>query len=149
MAALTVSSGLDGFRLIQGISHVSEGEIVGRTRLDKAPLYTGLEAMAQLAALDVRRRIDFSAHAFLLKVARCRWPGAETLDGLFRLEARAGSRSLRAFIYRTRAVGPAGLDIEAEMMFGIVDYGKDFQEQHLRHHYRELFTCLCNATTAG
>ncbi|MEJ2038281.1 MAG: beta-ketoacyl-[acyl-carrier-protein] synthase family protein [Desulfosarcinaceae bacterium] len=74
---------------------------------------------------------------------------AETLDGLFRLEARAGSRSLRAFIYRTRAVGPAGLDIEAEMMFGIVDYGKDFQEQHLRHHYQELFTCLCNATAAS
>lgn len=149
MASLTITSGLTGFRLLQGISRVSEQEIVGQAVFDKAPLYAGLEAMAQLGALDVRRRVAFSAHAFLLKVARCNWPGVPVLDGLFQVRAYSGSRSLRAFSYRTRAIGPSGQDLEAELLFGVTEYDTAFQKRHLQHYYQDLFTCLCNATSAS
>lgn len=147
MATLTVTSGLAGFRLIQGITHVDEQEIIGRARFKDAPLYTGLEAMAQLGALDVRRRIVFAGHAFLLKIVHSDWPRADRLDGAFHLEARPGSRSQRAFQYHTRLRGPTGPQIEAELMFGVVDYDNDFQKQHLQAYYRDLFTCLRNATS--
>lgn len=146
MATLTITSGLAGFRLIQGITHVDEQAIIGRARFQGAPLFTSLEAMAQLGALDVRRRIDFTAHAFLLKIDLSGWPRAESLDGLFRIEAAPGSRSQRAFQYHTRLRGPAGQEIEAGLMFGVVDYDTAFQKQHLQAYYRDLFTCLRNAT---
>lgn len=146
---MTITSGLAGFCLVQRISEVSDRRIRGETTFNKAPLYAGLEAMAQLGALDVRRRIDFGGHAFLLKIIRCRWPSARDLDGCFALQAIPGSQSLRAFVYRTRALGPGDLELEAELMFGTVDYDHQFQEEHLQSHYRKLFACLQNATTAN
>ena len=146
MATLTITSGLADFHLIRGIPHVDEQAIIGQARFQAAPQFTGLEAMAQLGALDVRRRIAFSGHAFLLKIVHSDWPRADSLGGLFRIEARPGSRSQRAFQYHARLRGPVGQEMEAELMFGVVDYDDDFQKQHLQAYYRDLFTCLRNAT---
>lgn len=149
MAALTITCGLGGFRLVRHISHFSEEKIVGEAQFDQAPLYVALEAMAQIAALDVRRRIDFKAHAFLLKISHCRWPAQGVIDGCFSIQAIPGSRSRRAFAYGASAQDPAGLMLEAELMIGTVAYDQDFQQQCLQEYYRNLFTCLQNATSAS
>lgn len=149
MAILTISSGMTAFRLIQCIQRVAPDHICGMTRFVRAPRFAGLEAMAQLGALDVRRRIDFEGHAFLLKVIECRWPSVKTLDGRFELRADLGSQSRRAYVYGTEAQGPAGLVIRAKLMFGCMDYDRTFQEASLKNHYRKMFTCLQNATDSN
>ena len=149
MATLTISSGMPGFRLVRCIGRVAPDHICGMTRFTKAPRFAGLEAMAQLGALDVRRRIDFQGHAFLLKVIRCRWPSAKWLDGRFALRADLGSQSRRAYVYRTEARGPHGVILSAELMFGCMDYDQRFQQINLDHHYRKMFACLQRVTDAN
>lgn len=145
MATLTITSGLRNFRLVQCIRQVAPDHICGMSRFVRAPCFAGLEAMAQLGALDVRRRIDFQGHAFLLKIIRCRWPSAEWLEGRFELRADLGSQSRRAYLYRTEARGPQGIILNAELMFGSMDYDQTFSKVNLYHHYRKMFACLQSA----
>ncbi len=146
MEQLTISSKLDGFMLLDGIDTVTADTIKGRAVFNRTPVYTGLEAMAQLGALHVRRQIDFKAHAFLLKVIQCRLPGVARLDGRYLLQAARSSHSRRAYTYVIRARGPRGIVIDGDFLFACVDYDNAFQETALQNHYETLFTCLQNAT---
>lgn len=122
--------------------------MTGQASFDRAPVYAGLEAMAQLAALDVRQKLDFSAHAFLLGIRWCRLPAVRQLDGSFAIGVTPLSHSGQAFAYGTRARGPAGLTLEADLLIGTMAYDGHFQEQQLQSYYRKRWSCLLNATSS-
>jgi hypothetical protein len=69
---LHIHSGLGGFILVKGITRAAGEEIAGFAVFDQAPLTLGMEALAQLAALHLRWRIDFARHAFLMTIRDCR-----------------------------------------------------------------------------
>jgi hypothetical protein len=111
------------------------------------PVYAGLEAMAQLAALHVRYSLAFERHAFLLKVDRCDLPPLETLDGSFRLTAERLGQSSRSFAYGVTALGPDDLALQAQLLIGTLDYNGWFKKERLKQHYRNLFKALSNGST--
>jgi hypothetical protein len=147
MAVLTIASGLAGFQLVQRISEVSDRRICGRTTFRQAPVYAGLEALAQLSALDVRRRAAFGKHAFLLKIIYCRWPATRVLEGCFTLQACPGSQSSRACVYNACALGPEDFKLETELIIATQAYDLEFEQAPLQNHYRKLFACLQNASS--
>ena len=79
---MKVRSELQGFRLIDRISRAGKEEIRGVCTLAGGPLFTLIEALAQLGALHVRYLTGFTRHAFLLKIARCTLPGGVPAAGV-------------------------------------------------------------------
>ena len=144
MARLTIHSHMPCFQLIRRVTDVSNRSVQADAAFAQWPIYTGLEAMAQLAALHVRYSLDFERHAFLLKVDRCDLPAPEKLDGDFSLTAERVSQSSQSFAYGTIAQGPNGLTIEAQLLIGTLDYDERFKKDRLKQYYRKLFETLHN-----
>lgn len=142
MAQLTINSYMAGFQLIRRITDVSSRRMQADARFAQWPVYTGLEAMAQLAALHVRHSLAFERHAFLLKVGYCDLPVSETLDGDFSLTADRVSQSSQTFSYRVAAKGPEDIAMQSELLIGTKEYDKHFRKDRLKHHYRKLFEAL-------
>jgi hypothetical protein len=142
MAAITVHSRLGGFDLLTRITRVSSEAMSATADLDRKPVFCGLEAMAQLAALHVRHCICFRSHAFLLKVAHGRWPTRDALQGCFLMTAERYSQSSHGFAYRVRARGPMETMMDADLLIGTRPYDAHFQEHLLEAHYREMFNRL-------
>lgn len=142
METLTIHSRIAHFRLIKRISKVSHKGIRGEADFFRTPLFAGLEAMAQIAALHVRQYLQFERHAFLLKVHHCQMPAEDHLEGCFRISADLCSGSSNAFHYKTVAHGPQGIDIKSELLIGTQDYDDNFPENILKSHYQRVWTDL-------
>ncbi len=144
MALLTINSHMPCFQLIRRITDVSNRRIQAVAAFVQWPVYTGLEAMAQLAALHVRHTLTFERHAFLMKVDRCDLPLPETLDGDFNLTAERVGQSSQSFAYGTTVQGPDGIAIKAQLLIGTQDYDERFKKDRLKQYYRKLFLALRN-----
>ncbi|MFZ2444714.1 MAG: hypothetical protein WAW37_00010 [Syntrophobacteraceae bacterium] len=143
MDRIVLRSGLSGFVLLDEIRDAGPDTVTGCKRFERAPLYLGIEALAQLGAFHVRYLVDFAKHAFLLGVKRCSLPPVEELDGPFRLSGKLESRSSAAFSYRLGGVGEGGTAMEGEFLFALAEYdGAGFGADILRAHYRKVFSCL-------
>ena len=142
MATLNIGSQMAHFRLIGRITEISSREICGVTNLRRAPLYVGLEAMAQLAALDVRQRLQFKRHAFLLCVYQWQKPDTEVLDGVYRIRAALDSQSSNAYRYDVSTHGPSGTEFNSRLLIGTREYDRRFSKDILKAHYQVLFTAL-------
>ena len=82
------------FVLLDGVSAAEPDHLTAWRRFGSAPMWQGLEAAAQAAALHQRFLAGFSCHAFLLSVDECRFP-TDALDGLMVFRAVLLGRSLR------------------------------------------------------
>ncbi len=142
MAVVKINSRLKHFKLLERIIELSDTGIRAAADLDDLPMYTALEAMAQLAALHVRHGLKFGRHAFLLKVVHSRWPGQDGLSGRFRLSANLRSRSSNAFAYDVRAQGRDGMALDADLLIGTTPYDGAFREDLLKAHYQEILEKL-------
>ncbi len=142
MARLIINSQLTCFQLVRRVTAVSNQRIEAVAEFSKWPIYTGLEVMAQLAALHVRHSLTFERHAFLLSVDRCDLPLLETLDGDFYLTAERVSQSSQVFAYRTTTRGPDDLTIRARLLIGTQVYDERFKEDRLKQYYRKIFEDL-------
>jgi hypothetical protein len=138
MEALKIHSQMAHFRLIRRIDKVSAKGIWGEAKFERAPLYAGLEAMAQLAALHVRQRLQFERHAFLLRVQGCQMPAADLLEGPFRIGADLRSQSSNTFGYDAVALGPQGIDFKSRLLIGTRDYDAYFPKNILKAHYQGI-----------
>lgn len=147
MARLTIDSHMPCFQLIRRVADVSNRRIQAVAAFAQWPVYTGLEAMAQLATLHARYNLDFERHAFLLKVDRCDLPTLETLSGDVSLTAERVSQSSQSFAYGVIAQGPDDLTMQAQLLIGTLDYNEDFKKERLKQYYRKLFEALCNGST--
>ena len=142
MAAIEINSGMDHFQLIDAVQEVNGRGIVGSSCFESVPPFAGIEAMAQLAALHVRYRSDFSAHAYLLKIAGCRGLHRSRLTGVYSLDAKLESHSRQAFRYQVTAAGDPGGSFSSELLIGLRDYDHRFREAILEDHYRKVFSRL-------
>jgi hypothetical protein len=142
MAAIRIHSRLRHFNLLTRLTRVATAGMDAIADFQGEPIYCGLEAMAQLAALHVRHSTQFQRHAFLLKVHRCRWLALGALQGRYRLSAERHSQSSNAFDYRVNALGPAGMQLDADLLIGTRPYDDEFQEDILQAHYRDVFNGL-------
>jgi hypothetical protein len=142
MAALTITSRMSRFQLITGITLVARHRIQAVAALEQAPVYAGLEVMAQLAALHVRHSMAFERHAFLLKIERCDLPAGDTLDGALYLTADGVGQSSRTFAYRVATEESKGPPLQADLLIGTRTYDRQFKRDLLKTRYRELFDTL-------
>lgn len=142
MATINIRSGLDAFRLIACITRITPDAICGRTNAGKKPLFAGLEAMAQLAALHVRHCLQFQRHAFLLKVHQCRMPSLQVLEGRFCLSARLRSKSSHVFAYDVAAHGPRDVQLSGSVLIGTQSYDDHFQKSVIAKYYQTLVSEL-------
>jgi hypothetical protein len=141
---VNMRSGLSGFCLIDRISRTGKDEIRGSCTLTGGPLFTLIEALAQLGALHIRYLTGFTRHAFLLKIGRCTLPGGAPAAGACLLRGRQTAQSGTSFAYHLEA-GPEGtLLMEGEFLFTTIDYDERFSGQELSRHYGMLFSCLSN-----
>lgn len=142
METLIISSRMPHFRLIAKIRDVSATHIDTEAILDDAPVYAGLEIMAQTAALHVRRRLDFKRHAFLLSVPRCILPSIDSVGGRLRAKAVLQHQSSDAFSYHVEATGPVGENFTGDVLIGARAYDDRFQKANLSAHYRRVWDKL-------
>lgn len=163
------------FVLLDAVSAAGPDRLIALRRFESAPVWQGLEAAAQAAALHQRFLAGFSCHAFLLSVDECRFPG-DMLDGLLELRAVLLGRSLRAATYRVDVypVCPpsllegGGVVKAGEGLFGtgrkeeavpawsvslgigLAPYDGTFKRELLEPRYRRLFQWLTqNAPSAN
>ena len=169
---IVINTGLDSFVLIDKITEAAAGNIGGIKNFVAAPIYLGLESLAQLGAYHVRFLTRFERHAFLLKITSCTMPAQEVIDGRYFLYGTLISRSESAFTYKLQAKkesnsplpnfnkgqnppippllkgGEGGLldetHIEGEFLYATVDYNSTFKREILQNHYRKVFSCLQN-----
>ena len=87
------------FVLLDAVSAAEPDHLTAWRRFGSAPMWQGLEAAAQAAALHQRFLGGFSCHAFLLSVDGCRFP-TDALNGLMVFRAVLLGQSLRAATYR-------------------------------------------------
>ncbi|MHB8910041.1 MAG: hypothetical protein ACYDAA_14310 [Syntrophales bacterium] len=137
-----IRSGLSDFRLIDRISRTGRDEIEGVCTLTSGPVFTFIEALAQLGALHVRYLTGFTRHAFLLKVGRCTLPGGAPAAGACLLTGRQTAQSGTTFAYHLEAKREGVLLMEGEFLFTTIDYDERFAREALVRHYGMLFSCL-------
>lgn len=133
---------MQSFRLVRRVIRVTADDIRAVASFKEAPIYAGLEAMAQLAALHVRHCLDFKRHAFLLKIKYCDLPAQDRLDGDVDLGAKVISQSSRSFAYQTAALFGKRLALHAELLIGTRTYDRQFKKESLKHYYKGLFDDL-------
>jgi hypothetical protein len=141
---VNVRSGLQGFRLIDRIIRAEKDEIRGICTLTGGPLFTLIEALAQLGALHVRYLTGFKRHAFLLKIGRCTLPEGAPAAGACLLKGRQIAHSETTFAYRLEAERGGAVIMEGEFVFTTINYDERFARETLAHHYEMLFSCLSN-----
>jgi len=150
MERVVIHSGLNGFVLLDQLNQIDPEIITGRKTFRNAPIYLGIEAMAQLGAMHVRMLSDFQKHAFLLGVKHMEITRAsESLAGEYRLEGILKSNSDAAFSYALTAehsgCAREHVKIKGLFLFSVVAYNATFKKERLENHYRKVFQCLRNA----
>ena len=111
------------FVLLDGVSAAEPDHLTAWRRFGSAPMWQGLEAAAQAAALHQRFLAGFSCHAFLLSVDECRFP-TDALDGLMVFRAVLLGRSLRAATYRVDVCRKRGVRRKRIKAFSEWNVGK-------------------------
>ncbi len=139
---VSIRSGLQGFRLIDRISRAGSDEIRGVCTLKGGPVFTLVEALAQLGALHVRYLTGFARHAFLLKIGRCTLPDGVPAAGVCLLRGRLAAQSGTTFAYHLEAGREEAVLMEGEFLFTTIDYDERFAQGPLARHYRMLYSCL-------
>ncbi|MBE9547755.1 MAG: hypothetical protein IMF10_09745 [Proteobacteria bacterium] len=130
--------------LIDRITEAAAGNISGIKDFADAPVYLGIESLAQLGAYHVRFLTRFERHAFLLKITRCKMPEEEVLNGRYFLYGTLIHKSESAFAYKLQAKKENETCIEGEFLYATVDYSSAFKKEILQDHYRKVFSCLQN-----
>lgn len=133
---------MEHFRLVSRIIRVLPESIFAEADFNKSPLYTGLEAMAQLSAMHVRQALEFERHAFLLKVNQWVMPVMHVLDGCYSIQADLRSQSSNAFAYEVETYGPNDIQLRCELLIGTKDYDNHFRKDVLKVHYQKVFKDL-------
>ena len=146
MESLNIRSHMTSFRLLDRITLLEPQRIDAQADFKGAPLFAAIETMAQLGALHVRHLIRCESHAFLLKVNGCRLPNLHELNGKAAFTARLLHRSDKAYCYRIFTQDQARLHLEAELLFATIAYDDTFEKERLTSYYRNMLTCLQNAT---
>jgi hypothetical protein len=152
---IVVNTGLPGFILIDGITGVEAENIDGTRDFAAAPIYLGIESLAQLGAYHVRFLTRFEKHAFLLKINRCRVSAGQFGNGRYLLHGSLISKSESAFAYNLQARRGDNVpsakgklsdetQIAGEFLYATVNYDDIFKKEILRNHYRKVFSCLRN-----
>ncbi len=150
MEQITINTGLEKFVLLDEITQVTSGYIKGSMHFSNAPIYLGMEALAQLGAMHVRYLISFEKHAFLLKIKSFSHASGlkagEHLSGRYQLSGKLVSKSSDAFSYDVRAEKNSTVCFKGEFIFGTVDYGNEdgFKRKAVETHYKKVFSCLQN-----
>ena len=144
MQEIIVNTGLDSFQLIDGIAEAEARSINGIKIFTDAPVFLGLESLAQLGAFHVRFLTGFERHAFLLKITRFLIPSQAALNGKYHLHGRLVSWSASAFSHVLQAKKGNKVQIEGEFLFATVDYDHNFKKEILQDHYCKVFSCLQN-----
>lgn len=121
-------------------------EIFAGRHFREEPGFCALEACAQLCALHVRKRTEFTCHAFLLSISSAAPLPPPILSGKACLEARLKGISQKAFSYKAAIRFKEHPCIQVVLTIGTSDYGKIFKQEHLEHYYRELFASLISET---
>lgn len=146
MESLKIHTGREGFLLLDAIDPPEAERIEGIKTFSNAPVYEGIEALAQLGALHVRHRLDFSRQVFLLSFRRFTPPESQFLSGRFLLTGTLAGGSQSAWSYRLSAMGDQGDRFSGTFLFSAVDYDDKFREDILQPHYRKVFQCLKSAS---
>jgi hypothetical protein len=141
MERIIVNSNLEEFQGLDCITDVNEETVSGEKSFKNAPFYLGMEAMAQLCALHVRKRCDFERHAFLLSIKKGEF-SAPHLEGRYVLRGKRVGRSQNAFVYQVTGSVDGRDDIMAELLIGTCPYNEAFNGDTLREHYQKVFICL-------
>lgn len=149
MREIRLHSGLENYILVKGITRADGEGIAGFTVFDQAPLSLGMEALAQLAALHLRWRMDFTRHAFLMTIRGCRVESTAPLTGQLELEGICVGRTKAAAAYRLQALRDGGAVIAGSFLIATLAYGAEFQEIRLKEHYRSLWRALNTVSKAG
>jgi hypothetical protein len=139
---VSIRSGMQGFRLLDRISRADRDEIRGACTLTGGPVFTLIEALAQLGALHVRWLTGFMRHAFLLKIGRCTLPDGALAAGACLLKGRRTAQSGTTFAYCLEAEREGTVLMEGEFLFTTINYDEHFSGEALARHYRDLFSCL-------
>ena len=128
--------------MLDRVLDVSISHIEGTRYFSNAPIYSGLESLAQLGAYHVRHLTGFSRHVFLIKIAHCCLPPEKILEGEYVLSGDIISQSNSSFFCRLKAEKAGRTLMEGEFLFAAVDYDHNFKKDTLRRHYAEVFSCL-------
>lgn len=129
------------FVLLDSIGSVDIHRLVAYRSFTCSPIWQGLEAMAQAAALHQRFLCDFSQHAFLLSLDECPYPAVDTLNGSVQINAHLLGQTQRAAAYEVEALDSQGA-WSLQLHIGLAPYDSIFKQHLLESHYRKLFACL-------
>jgi hypothetical protein len=144
-----IHSGLENAILVKGITRADGEGIAGFAVFDQAPITLGMEALAQMAALHLRWRIDFTRHAFLMTLRNCRAESTAPLTGRLDLEGVCEGRTGAVAAYRLQAMRDGEAVMAGSFLIGTLAYGAEFQETRLKEHYRGLWRALNTVSKAG
>jgi hypothetical protein len=144
MGRVDIHTGLNGFVLVDRIVKIGRANIEGVRRFSNAPVFCGIESLAQLGAMHVRFLTDLEKHAFLLKINHCGIASGKDLDGSFQLYGKLVAKSGRAFSYRLEAQLGCEKLIAGEFLFATMDYGNPFKREILQDYYQKVLACLQN-----
>ena len=136
------------FVRLDKVDECAPTHLAAQRRFTRAPLWQGLECMAQAAALHQRALADFERHAFLLSYDDCLFPEESVLDGpaLVTVTLSGGSRD--AAEYEAVLEFPDRA-LRARLHIGLAPYGAHFRADLLSARYKELFACLLNKKTGS
>ena len=154
MERINISTGLDGFVLVDKITGVGDSYIKGIKNFKNAPVCFGLESLAQLGAFHVRYINSFKRHAFLLKIDSFSAPSNislidNSLNGDYLLSGTLDSRSKTAFSYNLEAKTGDKIQIKGKFIFATIEFGSLFKKEILENHYRMVFSCLQSGSKKG
>lgn len=142
MERIAVRCNLENFVLVDGITAIDPVTIKGYKYFERAPIFLGIESLAQLGALHVRFTTTFARHAFLLGIKRCTVRSGEPLSGCYTLLGTLTGSSASAFSYLLETSNEGRVEIEGEFLFATMEYNGVFRKDVLESHYRKVFSCL-------
>lgn len=141
MDKITINTGLFSFVLVDEITDIDTETIKGAKHFSNAPIYLGIESLAQLGALHIRFLTDFERHAFLLKINHFNMPEKPVLNRRYLLEGRRIHHSGQAFSYLLQARKGSSIRFYGEFLFATVGYDSSFNKEILQNHYKKVFLC--------
>lgn len=142
MSVININTGLEKFRMIDQLIAVDDSGLEAEKSFKHEDNFLIIEALAQLAALHVRKKISFEKHAFLLKVQNCVVFDKAELQGKYNLYASLNAESKLGFMYETTAELENRPVVKAKLIIGTIDYNNKFRTEDLRDYYQKVYECL-------
>lgn len=149
MEKVVVNTELNGFTVLNSIEKVDDLFIEGTMLLESNENFLILEAMAQLASLHVKKRINYSKHSFLLKIKKFDGMFLKLSEGKIILRCNLVGMSSGTFSYDVCAYGYSKennniykLNISSSLIISTTEFSNDFKEDRLKKHYEKVMACL-------